>query len=102
MPEVQQSHESVVVTLDQDVTSTNAQDFRHTIFAIIQQGGKDVVIDLQHVVIVDSTGIGVLISAQNALRVQGGSLKVIHASPDILRLFKVLRLDAHIVVEGCP
>jgi hypothetical protein len=44
----------------------------------------------------------VLISAQNALRVQGGSLKVIHASPDILRLFKILRLDAHIVIEGCP
>ena len=42
MPEVQPSNESVLVTLDQDVTSTNAQDFRHTIFAIIQQGGKDV------------------------------------------------------------
>lgn len=102
MSEVQQSHDDVLVTLDRDVTSTNAQDFRNTIFAIIQQGGKDVVVDLQHVAIVDSTGIGVLISAQNALRVQGGSLKVIHASPDILRLFKILRLDAHIVTEGRP
>lgn len=102
MSEVQQSHDDVLVTLDRDVTSTNAQDFRNTIFAIIQQGGKDVVVDLQHVAIVDSTGIGVLISAQNALRVQGGSLKVIHASPDILRLFKILRLDAHIVIEVCP
>ncbi len=102
MPEVQQSNESVLATLDRDVTSTNAQDFRHTIFAIIQTGGKHVVVDLQHVSMVDSTGIGVLISAQNALRAQGGSLKVIQVSSDILRLFKVLRLDAHIAIEGRP
>jgi anti-anti-sigma factor len=50
--------------------------------------------------VVDSSGIGLLIATHNSLKTKGGSLRVANASPDILNLFKAMRLDRHFTVEG--
>jgi anti-anti-sigma factor len=49
---------------------------------------------------VDSSGIGLLISAYNSLRKTGGSLVVIHASADILELFQTMRMHQHFSISG--
>jgi anti-anti-sigma regulatory factor len=49
---------------------------------------------------VDSSGIGLLISAFNSLRKVGGHLAVIHASADILALFQSMRMHQHFSVSG--
>jgi anti-anti-sigma regulatory factor len=49
---------------------------------------------------VDSTGIGLLISAHNSLKKAGGDLTVIHASKDILDLFRTMRIHQHFSVSG--
>ena len=49
---------------------------------------------------VDSSGIGLLISAHNSLRKVGGRLAVIHASAEILELFQTMRMHQHFSVSG--
>ena len=49
---------------------------------------------------VDSAGIGLLISAHNSLKKAGGELAVIHASSDILALFRTMRIHQHFSVSG--
>ena len=47
---------------------------------IVGEGVRELVVDLTGVRMVDSSGIGLLISAYNSLRKAGGQLAVIHAS----------------------
>jgi anti-anti-sigma regulatory factor len=49
---------------------------------------------------VDSAGIGLLISAHNSLKKAGGELAVINASCDILALFQAMRIHQHFSVTG--
>jgi anti-anti-sigma factor len=49
---------------------------------------------------VDSSGIGLLISAHNSLKKVGGQLAVIHASADVLELFQTMRMHQHFSVSG--
>lgn len=100
MDQVQSSNDRAVITPSKDIVANTVQDLRAELFEVIQSGEKHVVVDLQHVEIVDSTGLGVLISAQNSVQEQGGGLTVINVSDDILRLFKIMRLDQHFVVQA--
>jgi anti-anti-sigma factor len=55
---------------------------------------------LESVKSIDSTGIGLLVSAHNSLRRAGGELSVIHVSNDILDLFHAMRIHQHFSVSG--
>ena len=68
--------------------------------AALDEGVREMVVDLSGVHMVDSSGIGLLISAHNSLCKVGGRLAVIHASDDILDLFKTLRMHQHFSVSG--
>jgi anti-anti-sigma factor len=57
-------------------------------------------LDLTGVQAVDSSGIGLLVSAHNSLKKAGGELTVIHASADILELFRTMRIHQHFSVSG--
>jgi anti-sigma B factor antagonist len=67
---------------------------------IVEAGVRDLVVDLTDIHIVDSSGIGLLISAYNSLRKVGGKLAVIHASADVLELFQTMRMHQHFSVSG--
>ncbi len=95
MSQVHQGNESVVVTPSHDVISAYSQELRKIIFSVIKKGEKNIVLDLSNVEAIDSTGLGVLISTQNTLQEIDGELVVINVTADILRLFKIMRLDRH-------
>ena len=67
---------------------------------IVAEGVQELVIDLTDVQMVDSSGIGLLISAFNSQRKVGGRLAVIHASGEILELFQTMRMHQHFSVSG--
>jgi anti-anti-sigma factor len=67
---------------------------------VLDQGVNDLVIDLTDVRMVDSSGLGLLIAAHNSLRKAGGTLAVIHASADLLELFRSMRMHQRFSVSG--
>jgi len=75
-------------------------ELRLKMLAIVAEGVEELVIDLTDVHMVDSSGIGLLISAHNSLRKAGGRLAVIHASAEILELFQTMRMHQHFSVSG--
>ncbi len=75
-------------------------ELRSKMRGIVEEGVRELVIDLAEVQMVDSSGIGLLISAYNSLRKVGGRLAVIHASADILELFQTMRMHQHFSVSG--
>jgi anti-anti-sigma factor len=73
---------------------------RSTMRDMVESGTLHLTVDLTAVHAVDSAGIGLLISAHNSLKKAGGELTVIHASADILELFRTMRIHRHLSVSG--
>jgi anti-anti-sigma factor len=67
---------------------------------MVDSGIVHLTMDLAAAEMVDSAGIGLLISAHNSLKKAGGELTVIHASKDILNLFRTMRIHQHFSVSG--
>ena len=67
---------------------------------MVGSGIVHLTMDLASAEMVDSAGIGLLISAHNSLKKAGGELTVIHASKDILDLFRTMRIHQHFSVSG--
>jgi len=52
-------------------------------------------LDMKNVTVIDSSGIGALIAAQNKLHKRSGKLKIVNAAKDICTMFKIMRLDSY-------
>jgi len=100
MSEVQHSGEVAVVKPGRDIVSSMAQEFKAELKDLADKGVKELTVDLDGVEMIDSIGMGLLIAAHNSLAKNGGKLKVVHPSEDILRLLRTMRLDKHFEVEA--
>jgi anti-anti-sigma factor len=83
-----------------EIVAGSVPDLRLKMRGIIEDGVRELVVDLTDVRMVDSSGIGLLISAHNSLRKVGGHLAVIHASAEILELCQSMRIHQHFSVTG--
>ena len=100
----------IVVTLEDDkavlrpagneIVAASIPELRSKMRAIVAEGVRELVVDMTDVHMVDSSGIGLLISAYNSLSKVGGRLAVIHASAEILELFQTMRMHQHFSVSG--
>lgn len=78
---------------EEDLIAANIPELRKTAKDAIFPEVEEVHFDLDSVNIVDSSGIGLIIAVYNSLQKNGAGLSVINASPDIVDLFKSMRLD---------
>lgn len=81
------------------IRAANDESLKDELLDLVQST-NDVVVDLEDVTLIDSSGIGLLIATHNSLKEKGGSLKVINTPEKILTMFKIMRLDRHFSIEG--
>lgn len=91
---------SAVIQPAGDLVATVLPALRSRMREMLASGTLHLTVDLADVQAVDSAGIGLLISAHNSLKKTGGELTVIHASKDILELFRTMRIHRHFSVSG--
>ena len=82
-----------------DIVAATLQDLRASLKEIVDGGVTEVIVDMKAVLMIDSTGIGLLVALCNSLAKQQGKLSVINCSKDITDLFKAMRLDRHFTIS---
>lgn len=60
---------------------------------LIDEGKKNIVVDLSRVEIMNSSGLGMLIGALTTMRNSGGDLRIANPSPKIEELLSMTQLD---------
>jgi len=95
MNAINEEQESVVVVPSENIVADKAERLRVELLRLVCGSAMKVVIDMGKVNVIDSMGIGVLITAYNSLRKSGGSLRLVNASADIRRMLSLMRLDKH-------
>jgi anti-sigma B factor antagonist len=71
----------------------DADAVRETVLSILNQGYKNLLVDLKDVSWVNSTGLGILISSHITVTGNGGTLKLMRVSRRIDSIFMVTRLN---------
>ena len=82
-----------------DVVAASIGELRKVMQGMLAEGVQELVVDLRHVRMIDSRGIGLLISAYNSMRKACGQLSVTHASPEIFDLLRTMRIHQHLDVS---
>jgi anti-anti-sigma factor len=97
---VERLEDRTVVQPAEDLVGAGVGELRTALRDIAGASSGDLVLDLQKVRMIDSSGIGLLVAAHNSMRRQGASLSVVHASADILHLMRSMRIHQHFEVSG--
>jgi anti-sigma B factor antagonist len=84
------SHSVVEVKGEIDVYT--APKLREKLIELVSEGSYDVVVNLEGVDFLDSTGLGVLVGALKRVKAHDGSLSLVCTQDKILKIFKITGL----------
>ena len=83
-----------IITVKGDITLNKGGDvlLKDKVQSLIQQGHKNIVIDLGGVAYVDSAGLGQLVHAYATTKNKGGALKLVNVTKKLQDLLSITKL----------
>lgn len=96
------SRESLVVSNIPEIVAGNARTLKERILALLTDSHKAIEIDLAQTTFIDSTGLGVLISLDKAVRPRKGVVRLLNPTSSVLTVLELTRLHRvfEVVVAG--
>lgn len=91
---------SAVLAVSGEVDVASAPRLRERIVGMVADGHRRIVLDLDEVDFLDSTGLGVLVGALKRVRTHGGELHIVCTSPRILKVFDITGLTLVFPLHG--
>ena len=85
--------ETHVIELGGEVDLYTAPEFKERLVQVIEDGKKQLVVDLSTATFIDSTTLGVLVGGVKRLRPAGGALALVCTDPNIVKIFEITGLD---------
>lgn len=92
---IQQTPEGDIMVLNLSGKIMGGPDydkFHHEIKTLIKEGYVDIVLNMSKVTWINSTGLGILVSAYHTLKKNGGVMKIADVSPRIDNILNVTQL----------
>jgi anti-sigma B factor antagonist len=86
-----------IVAVSGEIDIQSGPQLRDQLLGIIQRHGTRLALDLSGVTFIDCAGISVLLATRRRAQLEGGSLRVLRASPRVRRIFALTRLDAVLI-----
>ena len=82
-----------VIELGGEIDLYTAPEFKERMVQVIEDGKKQVIVDLSKATFIDSTTLGVLVGGVKRLRPTGGSLALVCTDQNISKIFEITGLD---------
>ena len=82
-----------IIEVGGEIDVYTAPRLREAIVAAIEAGHTRLVVDVEKVEFLDSTGLGVLVGALKKVRADGGTLDIVCTQERILKIFDITGLD---------
>ncbi|HOF32826.1 MAG TPA: STAS domain-containing protein [Spirochaetota bacterium] len=87
-----ESADIVVLDISGEIDLYNAPEIKDTINQLIEDQKYNVIINLEKVSYIDSSGIGALISSLSSLKKYQGGLKIINVYASVRKVFELTKL----------
>jgi len=98
---IQKSEENgkSILSLSGEIDAYTAPELKEAILPLTSKSGNQVEIDLKDVNYMDSTGLGVFVSALKSSKENNSTLQLVHLKDRVQRLFKITGLDGIIDIN---
>ena len=90
---VQRGDGQATVTVEGEVDVATAPTLRDELYRLIDQGTSTIVVDLQGMDFIDSTGLGVFVGALKRAREGGGGIELKGLQPSARKVFDITGLS---------
>jgi len=87
---------SVLITLFGTVSSTSAEDLNRQTQKAFNSKIFDIILDLEHVNLITSAGLRVMLKAVKQCQENGGKLKLLHVSKMLLDVFNIIGITFNV------
>ncbi len=84
---------AIVTVLEKRIYLGITDLFREDMISVLQKNFAELIINLEHVAVMNSAGLGVLIMAQDAVKKRNGRIKLTNLQPLMQDIFARMRLD---------
>ena len=91
--ETGQVGDASVLTLRGEIDVYTAPRLRQAIIDLVDGGATNIVVDMEKVDFLDSTGLGVLVGGLKRVKVKEGSLSIVTTQDKILKIFDITGLN---------
>ena len=88
-----------VLAVSGEVDVATVPKMREQLHSLVARGDDRIVVDLDAVDFLDSTGLGVLVGALKRVRSSGGDLQLICSQPRIRKVFEVTGLTKVFIIH---
>lgn len=85
--------EDTLLTIDGVLDAVTSPDIRPTVDALVAEQRRSIQLDLSGLRLIDSSGVGVIVSLYKRVKAYGGRLRVVGAKDQPAAIFKLLKLD---------
>jgi anti-sigma B factor antagonist len=85
-----------------ELDALSAGELRPLLDRVVEEGRRNVTVDLSQLRLVDSSGVGALVSLYKRVRASGGQVSFVNVTAQPLVIFKLLRLDVVFELQPLP
>lgn len=82
-----------VITLEGEVDVYTAPRLKDSLLEQIEAGCQYMILDMDAVAFIDSSGLGVLVGALRRVKERSGSVRLVCSRDNILKIFRITGLD---------
>ncbi len=93
MGTIRKEGDKIFITPGQDVVTPVIKDLQRELQEVVAEKPAELVIDLEGVEFVDSTGLGLFIAAYNSLKQNQGRVTIINAKGNVLDVLLTTHLN---------
>jgi len=90
---VQKSETETTLEIDGTLDAVTAPELRTVVDELVNDHPKAVTLDLSSLRLIDSSGVGVIVSLFKRIRANGGQVKIVGLRDQPKAIFRLLRLD---------
>ena len=83
-----------------DIDTGSAADLKPRLLTELRTHGPSLILDLEAVQFIDSTGLGMLVSILKEARQAGGNVRLINPSREVMRLLQITGLEQVFEIGG--
>jgi len=85
--------DETVLEIDGTLDAVTAPDLRTVVDQLVNERRKSVTLELSSLRLIDSSGVGVIVSLFKRIRANGGQVKIVGLRDQPRAIFRLLRLD---------
>ncbi len=84
---------SILSIQEERIDAHNSGELKEYILHLIEQGEVNIVVQLENVRFIDSSGLGALLSGYKNAAAKSGKLALVSCKPQVLSMFELTRLN---------